>query len=169
MRSPYSQQIEFLVREINRHFAAILDLTAPYTREDIIPGDRFGIINFRSFGSDTTKLSRESRAGFESCQFQVEILLTIGCATWIDSCAIAAATMMDLDHAIPAIKQLVEQKSWVYDLQVKGDIVQSMRQSIQTPHYWMVDISCDAVAKMQVYKTASGEHTIYSKSLDKDV
>lgn len=158
LTSPYSGQIRALVHEINEHFVEALELMTPYTRDDVIPGDRYGIINFRSFGVDRSSKARNTRSGFQPKVFQIDILLTIGCETWTEARSLAPSTMVDLDHAIPSLKALIETHGWVYDLETGGDIYQSMRQSISPPHFWMVDVTTNAIARMQVFKAATGEH-----------
>lgn len=165
MRSPYSEQVELLVREVNRHFVENLELLTPYTSEDVVPGDRYGIINFRSFGVDRSSRAANARTGFQPKVFQIEILLTLGCTDWIEAKVLATGCMVDLDHTIPYLKRLIEQKSWIYDFEIQGDIIQSMRQSVQPPHFWMVDITADATARMQVYRNAAGEHAIHPSLL----
>lgn len=162
--SPYSALVEDLVTEVNQHFVDILELTTPYTRDDVIPGDRYGIINFRSFGVDRTSKARNVKGGgFQPKVFQIEILLTLGYETWAEARCAAVAQMVDLDNAIPSLKQMIESKAWIYDIEVAGDIYQSMRQSISPPHFWMVDITTSAIARMQIYKNILGQHVIYKE------
>ena len=164
MRSPYSDSIQSLVHEINTHFIKIFKLSTPYTREDIIPGELYGIINFRSFSTDSSKQSRNARAGFQPKILGLEILLTTGYEDWLDARAASVGLMIDLDHSLAALKPIIEHPSWIYDFEINGDISQSVRQATATPHYWLVDISCEATAKMQLYRDEQGLHIEYPQN-----
>lgn len=167
--SPYSQTIGSFFEELNKSFCDSLGLKTPFKYEDILPGERFGLITPRSYAPDSGRspAHQNVRTGYEFWLFNLEILVVIGCNRQpnpnlvgrLRSEIAGCEVMLDIQNAIPALKQTLPNEL-IYDIQCMGEIAQVLRQSVRPPNHWMVDVTANAQAKLTIRRDAQGLHEL---------
>lgn len=155
-RSPYAQLAKDFIYAINKSFLEVFQLEPRFTYDDVMPGEKFGIISLVDddvINQRTLNSSQRKAANFV-------VLIVIGCEHKIEADAEAFAWVMEIDNAIAEIKQIIEAPKFVTDVKLGSKVTCVPRQSIKSPHPWMVDISFELQAQYVIYRDANGKHTL---------
>ena len=163
--SPYSRAVADFFIKLNEEFCLALGLMAPFKYDDVLPGERFGIITPRSIKPDTERApaNRNVRTGYEFQVIELEILVVLGChpkeirTGRLESEITGVMMMLDIPHVIPTLKENLPSEL-IYDLQATGETAQTLRQSVRPPHTWTVDVTSGAEAKLVIRRDAQGTH-----------
>lgn len=108
MLSPYAELCADFFNQLNAKFLEIFELQPEFRGENILPGDRFGIISVSGFEEDNSKSyggSNVRGGGFEAISMKMDVILRSGIATYIEGEAEKARLALDLDHGISLLKQ----------------------------------------------------------------
>lgn len=155
-RSPYASQAKEFIKAINKSFLEAFQLEPRFTYDDVMPGEKLGIISFVDddvINQRTLNTTQRKVANFI-------VLIVIGCEHKIEADAEAFAWVQEIDNAIAEIKQIIEAPKFVTDVKIGSKITCVPRQSIKKPHPWMVDISFEVQAQYVIYRDVNGKHTL---------
>lgn len=167
MITPYADAIAKSLVDLNQKLAQVFQLRTPYTRDDVLPGHRYGFIDVRSLDEGE---NRGTVAGVEIKNLTLEVLLTIGCENFGDAIVQTGRIALELDAGIPAMKQLLEAGSF-HDFKLSGSIQTSKRQLMKPirpgVHSYVVDATCEVIAPIAIYKDINGEHVVMPTTKEK--
>ena len=152
----YADSLALALNELNPKLAEVFKLRTPYTRDDVLPGHRYGFIDVRSLDEGQ---NRQTVTGFEFKILTLEVLLTVGCENFGAAIAETGKLALELDDGIPKMKRLLEAGSF-HDFRLSGAIAATKRQSVKPPHHWIIDITCEVTAPIAIYKDINGEHAM---------
>jgi hypothetical protein len=162
--SLYSNGVAEFLTTLNDQFCLQLGLKNPFKYEDILPGERYGIIAPRSIGPDSDRSPAHTnvRTGYQFQAIDLEILIVLGCERGaaegrVESQIAGLKMILGLQTVIPSLKANLP-NNLIYDLQQVGESSIVLRQSTRPPHTWTVDVTSSAVAKLTTKRNAQGEH-----------
>lgn len=155
-RSPYAQQAKEFIEAINKSFLEAFQLEPCFTYDDVLPGQKFGIISF----VDDDVLNQRNLNSIQRKVANFIVLIVIGCEQRIEANAEAFAWAQEIDNAIAEIKQIIEAPKFVTDIKIGSKITCVPRQSIKKPHPWMVDISFEVQAQYAIFRDSNGKHAL---------
>lgn len=178
LQSPLFENAIALATQINHVFVRSFDLKTPFRYEDVLPGERFGLINFRRL----SKGSYSAHNGVDIRPLTMDALIVLGCKDMYEASQMELAWMLNADHVSNAIKTLeyFDGAGLLHDLEINGDITAVPRQSIkpledsQEPnpkikngrngrpiHPWVVDVSWEMTGMLNIPKGYDGQHILY--------
>jgi hypothetical protein len=175
IKSPYFDTGRALATQINNVFVRSFGLKTPFRYDDVLPGEQYGLINFRYLrqGNYLAHNAVEQRS------LVMDAIVVIGCKDMQEASEMELAWMLNADHVSNAIKTLddFDGADLLHDLEISGDITAVPRQSVKpledsqdsNPkirngrnarpiHPWMVDISWELKGMLHIPKGYDGQH-----------
>lgn len=159
-KSPYASQAKEFVEEINKAFLKAFEFEPRFTYDDCTPGERYGIIapvDIAPIASQRTQNAGEKWAA------TFVVLIVLGFEERIEANAQAFGWMVEADHRVAIIKEIIESPKFITDMGIAGKITAVPRQSLKPPHYWVVDISFEVQIKFVIFKDMTGKHVSLEK------
>lgn len=154
--SPLAQSAEEFIVSLNKSFLEVFGLQPVFTFDDVLPGKKYGLISF----SKTAPKEKRLISGAQQNVAKFLVLIVIGAATKIEADAKAFGMAQTVDHAIAAIKDIINAPNFIYEIKFDGEFDAVPRQSLKEPHAWMVDLSFEVTVEYVVMKDATGKHTL---------
>lgn len=177
IKSPHFDSAIALASQLNQVFVREFELKSSFRYEDVLPGERYGLINFRYLRQGTY----QARNGVAQHPLIMDALIVLGCKDRYEASHMELAWMLNADHISNAIKTLeyFDGAGLLHDLQISGDITAVPRQSIKTVeeetepnsktkggraiHPWIVDVSWEMQAMLNIPKGYDGQHIEYGQ------
>lgn len=154
MPSIYSNRATFLLMEIESLFISEFRLRTPFEYDDVMPGDRYGFIEFSEFEADP-----ELQAKDIFKVFKADIILTFGFGRENEARHSFAEMSLDLDNWVGALTRVMSSGyDLLYDFKLRGGVSRSIRQPLRDPGTWIVDVQTQAIARIAIDKDAHGVH-----------
>jgi hypothetical protein len=180
IQSPHFNNAIALATQLNYIFTRSFDLKTPFRYDDVLPGEHYGLINFRYLRQG----AYQAHNAVEQRPLIMDALIVIGCKDMYEASQMELAWLINADHVSNAIKTLDEFDGAVllHDLQITGDITAVPRQSVkpledsEDPHPkvkngrngrpihpWIVDISWEMQGMLNIPKGYDGQHIQYQE------
>lgn len=154
MGSPNRDRIRSALHEINNVFLSEFSLLMPFKYDDVLPGERYGLLSFEEFDRDTRLQATDI--------FKVlrgNLILVTAHETELDASLEAAQLILDLDHFAGVVKeQLPSGYNILYDFVIENSIQRALRQPLAEPDIWIADVTATVAARIALPKTATGSH-----------
>lgn len=154
MSSPYSQRVSLALREIHSLFISEFRLITPFKYDDVLPGERYGMLSFEEFDQDTRLQATEV--------FKVirgNLILVYGYDNEADALFGSTEAMIDLDHFVGVVKEKMPTGyNVLYDVVIENSIPRSLRQPLNDPSVWIADITATIAARIGLQKTINSSH-----------
>jgi hypothetical protein len=178
IKSPFFDSAIALATQINQAFTRSFDLKTPFRYEDVLPGERYGIINFRYLRQGEFR----AYGSVDRRSLIMDALICVGCRDMYEASQMELAWMINADHVSKAIQNLedFDGAELLGDLAVNSQITAVPRQSLkpledtQDPnpktkngrnlrpiHPWIVDVSWEITGTLYIPEGYRGQHITY--------
>lgn len=164
-KSPYANQAKLFVEEINKAFLKAFEFEPKFNYDDCNPGEKYGIIAPVDIAPISDR--RTVTAGGEKWVATLVVLIVLGFEERIEANAEAFGWMVESDHLIQIVKDIIESPNFITDLEIAGKITAVPRQSLKPPHYWNVDISFEVKVNFAIFKDGTGRHVSLTNVMQK--
>lgn len=151
---------------LNQRFVEVFNLKTSFTEDNILPGDKFGIITLNSINPDRDKrYGSESRGTFQILSMRMDIIMKNGIATRIEGEAEKARMMLNLHHGLPLMRQYFNDNELITDFKTdesfQGILSQAKRPpgtSADAKNTWVATVTCSAIALILINVDVNGLH-----------
>lgn len=154
MGSPYRNSIYQVLLEIDALFISEFELLTPFKYDDVLPGERYGILSFEEFDRDTRLNATDV--------FKVirgDLILVFGYDNEQSAKIQPAQIMLDLDNFVGVCKEkLPSGYNVLYDFVLESSITRSLRQPLNDPDLWIAVLTATVAARIALPKTKTGSH-----------
>lgn len=161
MLSPYSIGIRKVIESLSQQYDSVLGLE-PFRMNDLEPGKLYGLCQYNGLLPNNpldNNQRQNTRNTFEDRALSFDFLLSTTAPNGIAAQAQAIALLLQIDHAIPFLKNFVAgENTGVYDLQATGEARVIAGQSQKPPYTWYLDATCEAIAPIAILKDLNGAH-----------
>lgn len=152
----YGERIALFQREFEDAFITVFNLSKDYSRKDVLPGERFGFIDWYQQTADFSRALG---------QFEIltgQLLLTFGAENRYECDRIAAIERNNITNNISIVRNMVNGYDVVYHLELRDARVSSKSQLLQEPHFWLCDITSSVIAFLVIPKDITGKELYYA-------
>lgn len=169
MPSPYSFAIPAFIQEVDIAFANAMRLTSPHRADDVIPGERYGLIDFETYARDATRPRLGSvRGGAEAKEIRASMLIELafdGQGKTDEECRRMANVLFlqgcfDLEHELSNIKGQVNNHEFFYEMEISGPLDKAVSVALRDRQTWLVRLTGNIVVRLMVRREITGEHVL---------
>lgn len=164
--SPYAELCANFFTTLNTRFVELFQLKTFYSEDNILPGERYGIITVSRGGRERDLTSAgDIRAGFKLLELQMDVILKSGINTRVEGEAEKTRLMLDLDHGIPKLKEYFDNDQLVSEIKSNEDYLPILAQAkrpqgnvANSPNSWVATVTCSAIALIVIKVDVNGLH-----------
>lgn len=170
MSSPYSAAIPLLVQDIERAFTNEFHLTQPFLSDDILPGERYGVLAIDSFLPDPDRVPlQRNRGGAEAKEIRATVIIKEA----IDITGLSEPDIkkqaeivflqccLDLDHGFSQMKKDINDGQFVHDVGIGPEpIDRAYSVFLKDQQTCVVGITAIAIIKLMIRRGLDGEHLL---------
>jgi hypothetical protein len=170
MASVYSAAVPLLIQDLERTFTNEFHLTQPFLSDDILPGERYGVMAIDTYARDPDRpLLQRNRGGAESKEIRATVVIKEAFdatgMTNIDAKKQAESLFLqwcfDLEHGFSQMRGDINNGQFVYDVDLGPEpIDRAYSVYLKDENAWVVGITAIAVIKLMVCRSIEGEHVL---------
>ena len=164
--SPYSELCADFFNTLNTRFVELFELKTFYSEDNILPGERYGIITVNGLNSDRDRsYGSEVRGGHQLLSMRMDLILKSGINTRVEGEAEKTRLMLDLHHGISKLKEYYDNDGLVAEIRsdesFSGILTQAKRPQgnvANAPNSWIATVTCSVTALILIKVDINGLH-----------
>lgn len=167
--SPYSEAIPQLIQEIDLAFTNQFGLIQPYQGTDYLPGDRYGLLDFQTYGADPERTAlRSVRGGVEAKIIRGSLLISIALDSsgkddqtiYREANTLFIQECLNIEHGLAEMHGDINSHQFVYELELDGNIDKATSVSLRDRTTWIVNVTAEVLIRLMVNRSIEGAHVL---------